>query len=100
MNKFFIVLVMVSFVLSVSGPSFAQIPSAAAVEKAIENPSRTGGDTLPAAKPDAGKLKAKEEKADRKAKGTQATFATEKSVAEKTAVEKAAEEKAKTVLPK
>jgi hypothetical protein len=99
MKKLFVVLVMVCFVLSVSGLSFAQVPSVTTLEKAVENPSLKGGDTKPAAKLDAGKMKAEEEKAAT-AKGAQDTVSTEKSAAEKAVIEKTVEEKAKSGLPK
>jgi hypothetical protein len=98
MKKLFMVLVMMCFVLSVSGLSFAQVPSATAVEKAIDNPTLKGGDTQSAAKPDANKTKAKKNKADNKA--AQDKVSKEKASAEKAAIEKAAEEKAKAALPK
>jgi len=58
-----VVLVAMSFVLSVSGLSFAQTPSTTAQEKASDNATFKRGDAKPTAKPNADKMKADKEKA-------------------------------------
>jgi hypothetical protein len=86
MKKLGVVLVMVCFVLTASGFSFAQTPSSTAQEKASDNATFKRGDSKPTAKPNAGKMKADKEKAA-KEKGAQ------KTSREKTTKEKAAKEK-------
>ena len=81
------VLVAMSFVLSVSGLSFAQTPSTSAQEKASDNAAFKRGDAKPTAKPNADKMKADKEKAA-KEKGAQ------KAPKEKATKEKATQEKA------
>ena len=87
MKKLVVVLVAMSFVLSVSGLSFAQSPSSTALEKASDNAAFNKGDAKPTAKPNADKMKADKNKAA-KEKGAQ------KAPKEKTTKEKAAQEKA------
>ena len=82
MKKLVVVLVAMSFVLSVSGMSFAQTPSSTAQEKASDNATFKRGDDKPTAKPNADKMKADKEKA-----------AKEKGAQEKTSKEKATKEK-------
>ena len=81
------VLVAMSFALSVSGLSFAQTPSTSAQEKASDNATFKRGDAKPTAKPNADKMKADKEKAA-KEKGAQ------KAPKEKATKEKATQEKA------
>jgi hypothetical protein len=88
MKKLFVVLVVMSFVLSLTGMSFAQSPSATAQEKASDNATFKRGDVKPAAKPNADKMKAEKEKAA-KEKGAQGKAAQEKVTKEKAAQEKA-----------
>ncbi len=87
MKKLVVALVVTSFVLSVSGMSFAQTPSTTAQEKAGDNATFKRGDAKPTAKPNADKMKADKEKAA-KEKGAQ------KASKEKATKEKATQEKA------
>ena len=99
MKKLFVVLVVMSFVLSLTGMSFAQSPSATAQEKASDNATFKRGDAKPTAKPNADKMKADKEKAA-KEKGAQKApkekATKEKATQEKTAKGKAQVEKGKT----
>jgi hypothetical protein len=63
MKKLVVVLVAMSFVLSVFGLLFAQTPSSTAQEKASDNATFNRGDAKPTAKPNVDKMKAKQEKA-------------------------------------
>jgi len=93
MKKLVVVLVAMSFVLSVSGMSFAQTPSSTAQEKASDNATFKRGDDKPTAKPNADKMKADKEKAA-KEKGAQEKTSKEKATKEKAAQEKAGKGKA------
>ena len=93
MKKLVVVLVVMSFVLSVSGLSFAQNPSTTAQEKASDNAAFNRGDAKPTAKPNADKVKAEKEKAV-KEKSAQEKAAKEKEMKEKAAPEKAGKGKA------
>jgi|GEM_PF-6177797 hypothetical protein len=88
MKKLVVLLVAMSFVLSVSGLSFAQNPSATAQEKASDNASFNRKDAKPTGKPNADKMKAEKEKAA-KQKSTQEKASKEKAAKEKTTPEKA-----------
>jgi flagellar motor protein MotB len=88
MKKLFVVLVVMNFVLSLTGMSFAQSPSTTAQEKASDNASFNRGDAKPTAKPNADKMKAEKEKAA-KEKGAQGKAAQGKVTKEKAAQEKA-----------
>jgi len=88
MKKLVVVLVAMSFVLSVSGVSFAQTPSTTAQEKASDNATFKRGDAKPTAKPNADKMKAGKEKAG-KEKGAQEKTSKEKATKEKASQEKA-----------
>lgn len=94
MKKLFGVMVMVCFVLSLSGLSFAQSPSTTAQEKASDNASFNRKDAKPAAQPDAAKMKAEKEKAVKETgeKGKAAKGTAEK---EKATLEKAGQAKGK-----
>jgi len=61
MKKLGALLVMMCFVLSVSGLSFAQSPSSTVQEKASDNAAFKRADTKPAAKPKADKMKTEKE---------------------------------------
>jgi hypothetical protein len=98
-KKTFIVLVVMSFVLSVFGTSFAQNPSTTAQEKASDNATFNRGDAKPTAKPNADKVKAGKEKAV-KEKGDKEKAAKEKVEKEKGSKEKAAKEKGKAAQDK
>ena len=95
MKKMVVVLVAVSFVLSVSGLLFAQTPSTTAKEKAGDNAAFNRGDAKPTPKPNADKMKADKEKAA-KEKGNAEKTVKEKGQKEKAAQEKAVKGKAKT----
>jgi hypothetical protein len=95
MRKIVIVLVMMAFVLSTAGLSFAQTPSTTAQEKASDNATFNRGDAKPSPKPNADKMKADKEKAA-KEKGDAEKAAKEKGQKEKAAQEKAFKGKAKT----
>jgi len=95
MKKLVVVLVAMSFVLSVSGLSFAQTPSSTAKEKASDNATFNRGDAKPTPKPNTDKMKAEKEKAA-KEKGNAEKTAKEKGQKEKAAQEKAVKGKAKT----
>lgn len=99
MKKFIVVLVMVCFVLPVSGLSFAQTPSTTAQEKASDNATFKRGDAKPTAKPNADKVKAEKEKAA-KAKGDTEKAAKGKVDKEKATQEKAVKEKGKAAQDK
>jgi hypothetical protein len=90
MKKLVVVLVAMSFVLSVFGLLFAQTPSSTAQEKASDNATFNRGDAKPTAKPNVDKMKAKQEKAA-KEKATQ-----EKATQDKSAQTKGKAGKAKT----
>ena len=99
MKKLVVVLVAMSFVLSVSGLSFAQSPSSTALEKASDNAAFNKGDAKPTAKPNADKVKAEKEKAA-KEKGDKEKAAKEKVEKEIGAKEKAFKEKGKAAQGK
>ena len=99
MKKIVVALVAVSFVLSVSGLSFAQTPSTTALEKASDNAAFNKGDAKPTAKPNADKVKAEKEKAV-KEKGDKEKAAKGKVEKEKGAQEKAVKEKGKAAQDK
>ena len=99
MKKLVVVLVAMSFVLSVSGLSFAQSPSSTALEKASDNAAFNKGDAKPTAKPNADKVKAEKEKAA-KEKGDKEKAAKEKVEKEKGAQEKTVKEKGKAAQDK
>ncbi|MCU0601200.1 MAG: hypothetical protein MUC33_00905 [Desulfobacterales bacterium] len=99
MKKILVVFVAMSFVLAVSGPSFAQNPSTTAQEKAGDNATFNRGDAKPTAKPNADKVKAEKEKAV-KEKGDKEKAAKEKVEKEKGAKEKAVKEKGKAAQNK
>ncbi len=89
MKRLVAVLVMMSFVLSVSGLSFAQSPSSTALEKASDSATFKRDDIKPGAKSDAEKMKTEKEKAVK-----------EKVEKEKTVQEKAVKEKGKAAQEK
>jgi hypothetical protein len=101
MKRFVVVLVMMSFVLSVSGLSFAQSPSSTALEKASDSATFKRDDVKPGAKPDAEKMKTEKEKAVKekveKEKAAKGKVEKEKATQEKAVKEKgkAAQEKVK-----
>ena len=97
--KKLVVLVAMSFVLSVSGLSFAQSPSSTALEKASDNAAFNKGDAKPTAKPNADKVKAEKDKAV-KEKGDKEKAAKEKATKEKTTQDKAVKEKGKAAQDK
>ena len=99
MKKIFVVLVLMSFVLASSGPSFAQNPSTTGQEKASDNAAFNRGDAKPTAKPNADKVKAGQEKAV-KEKGDKEKATKEKVEKEKGAQEKAVKEKGKAAQDK
>lgn len=88
MKKIAAVLVMICFVLTVSGLSFAQTPSTNAQEKASDNASFNREGAKPTPKPNADKAKTEKEKAA-KEKG-----ANQKSAKEKVEKESATQQKA------
>jgi flagellar motor protein MotB len=95
MKKFFVVLVMMSFVLSVTGLLFAQTPSSTALEKASDSATFKRDDSKPASKPDAEKMKSEKEKAS-KEKAEKEKTGKGKVAEEKATQEKALKEKGKT----
>jgi hypothetical protein len=99
MKKFAVVLVMMCFVLSVSGLSFAQTPAPSALEKASDNAAFKKGDTQPAVKPNAEKMKTEKEKAV-KEKGEKEKASKGKVDKEKATQEKAVKEKGKAAQEK
>lgn len=107
MKKLFGVMVMVCFVLSLSGLSFAQSPSTTAQEKASDNASFNRKDAKPAVQPDAAKMKAEKEKAVKEtgekgktAKETGEQGKAVKETAEKGKAAKGTAEKEKATLEK
>jgi len=99
MKKILVLLVVMIFVLAVSGPSFSQNPSTTAQEKADDNAAFNRGDAKPTAKPNADKVKAEQEKAV-KEKGDKEKAAKEKVEKEKGAKEKVSKEKGKAAQGK
>jgi hypothetical protein len=99
MKRLVVALVVMSFVLSASGLSFAQTPSTTAQEKASDNAAFNRGDAKPTAKPNADKAKAEKEKAV-KEKGEKEKAAKGKVDKEKASKEKAAKEKGKATRDK
>lgn len=99
MKKLVVVLVVMSFVLSVSGLSFAQTPSSTAQEKAGDNATFNRDDAKPTAKPNVDKVKAEKDKAV-KEKGDKEKAAKEKVEKDKGAQEKAVKEKGKAAQEK
>jgi hypothetical protein len=101
MKKLVVVMVMVGFVLSLSGLSFAQSPSTTAQEKASDNAAFNKGEAKPVAKPNADKMKAEKNKAVKEAgekeKGTTGKVEKDKAAQEKAVKkkDKVAQEKAK-----
>jgi hypothetical protein len=71
MKKIAAVLVMICFVLTVSGLSFAQTPSTTAQEKASDNASFNREGAKPTPKPNTDKVKAEKEKAAKEKGGNQ-----------------------------
>jgi hypothetical protein len=99
MKKFAVVLVMMCFVLSVSGLSFAQTPAPSALEKASEKAKFNKEDAQSAPKSNADKVKAEKEKAV-KEKGEKEKAAKGKMDKEKATQEKAVKEKGKAAQEK
>lgn len=94
MKKFFVVLAMMSFVLSINGLSLAQTPSSTALEKASDSATFKRDDSKPASKPDAEKMKTDKEKAG-KEKAEKEKAGKGKAAEEKGTQEKALQEKGK-----
>ena len=101
MKKLVVVLVAMSFVLCVSGLSFAQAPAPSALEKASEKAKFNKEDAQSAPKSNADKMKAEKEKAVKetaeKEKAAKGKVEKEKTAQEKTVKEKgkAAQDKVK-----
>ncbi|HSO63133.1 MAG TPA: hypothetical protein VLR50_19005 [Desulfobacterales bacterium] len=99
MKKIVLVLVMISFALSVSGLSFAQSASTTAQEKASDNAAFNRKDAKSAGKSNAEKMKGEKEKAVKET-GKKEKAAKGKVEKGKTAHEKAAKEKGKAAQDK
>jgi hypothetical protein len=99
MKKFFVVLVMICFALSVSGLSFAQTPAPSALEKASDNAAFKKGDTQSAVKQNAEKMKTEKDKAAKET-GEKEKAAKRKVGKEKATQEKAVKEKGKAAQDK
>lgn len=95
MKKLGAVLVMICFVLTVSGLSFAQNQSTTAQDKASDNAAFNREGAKPTPKPNADKVKAEKEKAV-KEKGGNPKAAKEKVEKENATQEKAGKGKVKT----
>jgi flagellar motor protein MotB len=93
MRRLGVLLLMAFFVWSVSGLSFAQTPSATALEKASDNAKFKRGEDKTPSKPDVDKVKTEKEKAVKEKAGKEKA-AKEKEAKEKLDETKADQEKA------
>jgi len=99
MKNIVVVLVMMCFVLSVSGLSLAQSPSTTAQEKASDNAAFNRKDAKPAGKSNAEKMKGEKDKAVKET-GEKEKAAKGKAEKEKATHEKAAKEKGQAAQDK